>query len=284
MINATEATGTTTATAIVPPGESPPECLPEIVAPDPVEDDPAAVPVEVPVAWPCVGDEAVDVMTIVVAPPVPAVWVLTIVVTTGATVVDGSVEVVCCEEVVGCSVELLELEDVADVDVDDVDVADVADVADVVDVGSVVDEVVDVLDDEVSDVVVGEVAAVGVVAATEARVAAGDVAGSATGLAAATTEPAMISFSNWTTLSWNHSLSQIQGGVLILARLAILKVRRQLSYWASAVSVQPQNLTAFCPTHSLCWGLSRSGSQRVWCINPTVMRAKRRKMQRNSFR
>lgn len=222
-----------------------------------MEDDPAAVPVEVPVAWPCVGDEAVDVMTIVVAPPVPAVWVLTIVVTTGATVVDGSVEVVCCEEVVGCSVELLELEDVADVDVDDVDVADVADVADVVDVGSVVDEVVDVLDDEVSDVVVGEVAAVGVVAATEARVAAGDVAGSATGLAAATTE---------------------------LARLAILKVRRQLSYWASAVSVQPQNLTAFCPTHSLCWGLSRSGSQRVWCINPTVMRAKRRKMQRNSFR
>lgn len=96
MISATETTGTTTATAIVPPGDSP-ELLLSVPAPSPAPPVVlAASPAELP-DW--VGETSVDVIRIVVAVgPFPLVGVLVTIFVT--TVDEGVSEVFESESVV----------------------------------------------------------------------------------------------------------------------------------------------------------------------------------------
>lgn len=98
MIRATDATGTTTATAIVPLGESPepPDALSAVLLADAVADDPPvpdALPAESPVER---GgrDVAVDVIVRVRGPVVPSVGDCVIIEVTTGEVADSSVVLV----------------------------------------------------------------------------------------------------------------------------------------------------------------------------------------------
>ena len=117
IISVTETTGTTTATAIVPVGDNPPESsepAPAVVRADPAVDvlDPELV---IDTVW--VGGAAVDVKTMVVTSPESPVDVTTevMVVSGGSDIVVSDVEVV---EVVDVEVGIEVGSDVADVVVD----------------------------------------------------------------------------------------------------------------------------------------------------------------------
>ncbi|KAF5865747.1 hypothetical protein ETB97_002260 [Aspergillus alliaceus] len=174
MIIATEATGTTTATAIVPPGESPEPPLPLPPVADAVVDAPVAVADILLAEFPVdrVGNEvSVDVIITVCGPVVPSVADVVIidVMTEDASVVllvvevSGLVEVLLVLVVVGGCAEVI-VEDVDEVDDVEEDVEEEEE--EVVAVAAVGSDVVDVS----VGVAVG-FSAVGVV--TSAVVAAG---------------------------------------------------------------------------------------------------------------